>query len=100
MIRESTETKLRRGNAAGVGGAGGVKELAVVGESESREEGCADCLSTKSVSERVARVETGERLPMMMRKATISAQESWDHEALHPCNAMVRLRKGSNGRCY
>ena len=42
MVRESTETKLRRGNAAGVGSTGGVEELAVVGESECRENGCDD----------------------------------------------------------
>jgi len=58
MIRESTETELRRRNVAGVGGAGGVEELAVVREGKSRAEGYADCLRIKSVSEWVAR--TGE----------------------------------------
>ena len=31
---------------------------------------------------------------MIMRKATISAQESWDHEELHPGSTIVRIRRG------
>ena len=49
MVWESTETELRRGNAASVGGAGGVEELAVVGKSENREDGCDDCLGMERV---------------------------------------------------
>jgi len=48
MVRECAETELRRGNATGVGGAGGVEELAVVRESECSENGCDDCEDEES----------------------------------------------------